>query len=151
MKTTAVFLSAALSIAAFVAQSASPPDPRFDGKWVGTETCAPVSKISADQQKYVPLPREAMIVIVEGGRSVGKIGGVCVGRYHKIRRDGNTLTLSAGDCKLALTLAKDGKSLTESGTCKYVTMWTVRMNASPAQWPCAWLPLQVSATFHREK
>jgi hypothetical protein len=128
----------------------APPDSRFDGIWVGTETLTPTAKINADEQKRIPGPHRTTIAIAKGATMVGIIDGVCPGRYQQIRRGGNTLTFSAADCHLTVTLSADGKTLTEQGNCNRPTMWAVRMGVGSGVWPVTWVPLRINGTFHRQ-
>jgi hypothetical protein len=151
IKTNVVFASIVLT-ATLLSASAAQSDPRFDGKWVGTETLTPTAATDPDLQKRLLAPHPITIVITEGGTLVGRLGGVCYGRYRNVHRTGDTLTFGAGDCKLSVTLAKDGQSLTEKGSCKLTTAWAVRIGVGGSgTWPVSWLPLQITGTFRRTK
>ncbi len=78
------------------------PERRFDGVWVGTETI---------ERPFKPRPvvvkkRPAKIIIVEGGTLLAIAEGHCPGRYANVNRSGETLNVSAGDCKLQLILSR---------------------------------------------
>src|ERR1700724_4613960 len=77
---------------------AAQPDQRLDGIWVGTETLTPTSSVNADQQKKIPQPYSTTIAIAKGGTMLGKIRGVCFGRFDRVQAAGSTLTCGAGDC-----------------------------------------------------
>ena len=145
------FACASLVLAAgLLPVSAAQSDSRFDGTWVGMEIVTPTSAVTPDVQKSLPPPYQTRIVIADTGKQVGKFDGVCRGRFQNIRRAGDTLHFSAGDCKLSASLSNDGKTLTEKGTCKMPTTWAIRMG-SGSQWPISWLSLQFTATLHRSK
>jgi hypothetical protein len=142
---------AVISIGLFSAYAAQAQvDSRFDGIWVGIETCTPTSAPKPDQQKGIPGPHSTTIAIAKGGTMVGIIGGVCSGRYERVRRTGNTLTFGVADCHLIVTLSSDGKTLIEQGNCHYATTYAVRMGTGD-WWPVTWVPLSLSGTLHRSK
>ena len=127
------------------------PDSRFDGIWVGVETCTPTSAIKPDEQKGIPRPHDTTIAIAKNATMVGIIGGVCPGRYEHVRHTGNTLTFGVADCSVTVTVSPDGKTLTEHGSCHYATMYAVRMGVGSGYWPVTWVPLTISGTLHRSK
>ena len=125
-------------------------DARFDGIWVGIETITPESKIRPDEQKNIPKPHRCMIAIAQGGTQLGIVDGICPGRYPRVRRAGNTLSVSYGACKLQVTISSDGKSLIEEGWYNMPTEWTLAIPTGKS-WPTSWLPVRISGTFHRLK
>jgi hypothetical protein len=139
-----VFASVIAAVA-FLTASAAQAESGFDGKWIGTVTFNPINQ---GNQNQVPPPQESLIIITKDGTTLGIVSGVCRGRYEKVRRMGDTLSFGAGDCKLSVSLSKDGRTLTEKGTCNLATTWMIRQGQ---QWPVSWLPLQISGTFHRMK
>jgi hypothetical protein len=148
---TVKLLSILVSIGVLLAYAAqAEPDARFDGIWVGVETCTPSSALKPDQQKSIPRPRNTTIAIAKSGTMVGIIGGACPGRYERVRRTGNTLTFGVSDCNLSVTLSPDGKTLTEQGNCHYATMYTLSL-VNGRSWPVTWVPLTLSGTLHRSK
>ncbi len=134
---------------AFAVVAAAQSDTRFDGTWVGIETLTPSSKVNPTLQKSFPSRGRAIIVIAENAKLLGVVQGRCPGRYDKVRRDGDVLKCSAGDCAFALTLSRDGKTLVETGSCKIVSEWLFNMNG--AHIPVTWLPLDINGEFHRAK
>src|SRR2546421_1043588 len=115
--TAAVVTISAISICAIGAQ----PNNRFDGIWVGMETAIPPPKMSSGDEKFVPMPKKMKIIIAQGGTLLAIIGGNCPGRYDNVQRTGNALSFGVKDCKLAVRLSQDGKTLTEEGSCMKVT------------------------------
>jgi hypothetical protein len=142
--TSAILAISLLSACTVQAQ----PDRHFDGIWYGTETLSSPGA-NSDEQKSVPPPHDIAIAIAQGGTQVGILGGVCPGRYTKVRHSGNTLTFGVADCQLTVTLSPDGKTLTEQGSCRRPTTWMVRMGIGSGVWPVTWLPLQIKGVFHR--
>ncbi len=145
------YFAALVSIGLCYAPSAhAQADARFDGIWVGVETVTPESKIRPYEQKSIPAPHRCTIAIAQGGTQLGIIDGICPGRYPRVHRAGNTLSVSYGECKLQLTISSDGKTLMEEGWYSMPTEWTVAIPTGK-YWPTSWLPVRISGTFHRLK
>ena len=118
MKNTAfcilLVLSASLSNA-----SASAPDPRFEGIWVGTENYA-IFNTATQYGQSVP-PGTAMIVIDPAGMQFGVLEGLGPGKYKlHPSPSGNKIWCSStrsgtGRNKCTFVLSADGNTITESG------------------------------------
>jgi hypothetical protein len=147
-----ISISAALAGSAFMLSLAAQAqsDSRFDGVWVGMESGKAASVVNAEQQKNLPKPHETRIVIAQGGKLVGIIDGICPGRFQQVHRSGDSLVFAAGDCHLNVTLSRDGRTLMEHGNCQWATMYTLQIPTGQT-WPVAWVPLEITGTFHRAR
>jgi hypothetical protein len=121
-------------------------DSRFDGTWIGTET-ATLQMWTSDPKAKRPAPSSAKttIIVAQGGKLVGKIGGVCPGRFEHVRWAGNSLNFDAHYCRLKVTLSPDGKTLTENGLIDQNTGYSYATGARPS-----YRTFQITGTFHRQ-
>jgi hypothetical protein len=143
-------VAAALSILFVSVCAAAEPDSRFDGIWVGIETVTPQSEVRPDLQKRIPAPHKTTIVVAQGGTQLGIIDGICSGRYPRVQRKGDSLTVTFGECKIKVILSSDGKTLIEQGSYSMPTELHVNM-VSGQSWPVTWLPVQMTGEFHKLK
>jgi hypothetical protein len=143
------FFQVALVLTAFtVIALAGPPDNRFDGMWIGTETTGPRAATpvagsgagtgTASMLESLTQKRPAKISIAKGGTMLAIQEGACLGHSSDIHRSGNVITFQAGDCKCELTLSSDGNTLTEKGS-PLSTSGSKRVAT------------QIMGTFHRQK
>jgi len=121
-------------------------DQRLDGTWVGTETVTQL-KASAwiPNQILPPTSVQATIAIAQGGTLVGKIGGMCPGRFQHVWWKADALNFDVGHCKFTVVLSPDGKTLIEKGNVSQVAgSMTATHN------PAGYRIYQISGTFHRQ-
>lgn len=103
-------------------------DPRFDGKWAGSETIIGYFVREQMGREQKPGQTPALIAIADSGKMVGVVLGLTPGRYNvSPKSDGNTLIfdvpansnrgvgLSIGRTDGKLVLSADGNTLTETG------------------------------------
>lgn len=122
-------------------------DPRFDGKWVGTETFF----FTAHGGESIKAPNpNTVILIADHGKLFGIASGWLAARYEvSPESHGNTLiyrmsggkVVTQGREESKLVLSPDGNTLEETGR--------AIMTPAPARWyeprPC-----RVTGTFHRQ-
>ena len=120
---------------------------RFDGQWVGTENLKAPKNLSYYLEKELLRPSDVTIIIAQNGTLIGKIGGVCPGRFQQVRRGGDGLYFDTRDCHFVVRLSIDGKMLTMNGKCTFPK--GVISGTNGENYPVSWLPVQVSGTFHR--
>ena len=139
-----------ISFACLLATSAMQAEPNtsVDGIWIGTET-ATLLIWGSDPKAKRPAPNSAKttIIVAQGGKLVGKIGGVCPGRFEHVRWVGDSLNFDAHYCRLKVTLSPDGKTLTESGLLDQDTgdFHHPATGARPG-----YRTFQITGTFHRQ-
>ena len=141
------FTTALVGIGLLTCAAQTQADSRIDGIWVGTETVT-AQMITWDPKAKKPPPTSAQvtIAIAQGGTLLGKIGGVCPGRFQHVWWKGNVLNFDAHNCKLSVSLSSDGKTLTESGSTAQVTgTW------SGSGAPSGYKNSLISGTFHRQQ
>lgn len=122
-------------------------DPRFDGIWTGTETDTRQVQISQNPIKFEPQysTRTVQIVIAQGGKLIGIVGGICAGRFSNVWWTGRRLNFAARDCKLSVDLSADGKTLTEHGKIEYKHLAVGPPGAGLREFQA----YQIFGTFHR--
>jgi hypothetical protein len=147
---TRMTIFALITFGLAVLLSKAEPNGRFDGIWFGTETLVPARPVRPHELKDIPPPHDVTFAVSQGGALVGKSGGPCMGRYSRVTRSGDTLSFGAGSCNLKLSLSADGKTLIEQGNCQYPTRWIVRFPTGRTT-TAAYLPLQLTGTFHQAK
>ena len=109
----------ALLIAVVTAQSmtgAEPAtiDPRFDGKWIGTETFYHNNSMETWAGKTPQV--KAILVIADHGKTIGFVAGFAPGKYIiSPKSKGNTILFDSALRKAKLTLSADGNTITEDG------------------------------------
>ena len=141
MKNIAFCILLALS-ASLLAASAGPPDPRFEGIWVGTEKYN-IFNTATQYGQSVP-PGAAMIVIDPAGMQFGVLEGLGPGKY-KLHpgSSGNKIWFQSsrsgtGRNKSTFVLSGDGNTITESGFGLYP--------CTPYSCEC-----EIHATLHRAR
>ena len=89
-------------------------DPRFDGKWIGTETFYHNNSIETWAGKAPQV--KAILVIADHGKTIGFIAGFAPGKYIiSPKSKGNTIFFDSALRKAKLTLSADGNTITEDG------------------------------------
>ena len=125
---------------------AGQPDPRFDGKWAGTETIIGYNVREQLGREQKPGQVPALIAIADSGKMVEILQGLTPGRYEvSPKSDGNTLVfdvparqgrgagLSIGRTDGKLVLSSDGNTLTETGMRFFPERATLLIALSPGR------------------
>ena len=144
---TSILIATMLGAAFFVCVAiAGEVDPRFDGKWVGSEKFS----YPAGGTTITARSPNTVIGIAEHGKMLGVLSGWVAGRYEiSPESRGNTLiyrmagrkqSSSPGREECKLVLSPDGNTLEETGHA------TLVFGAAREPTRC-----QVSATFHRQR